>query len=222
MLLKKVLLTQKMRLAALGAYLDSVGDTMGRAHFVPNNNQLVIAIVGRRGSGKTLLLTELLRDAFEHKRKVIANYHLRFPYTYLRLEDVAKLPESIHDAALGLDELHMAADSRDFTRKSNRNLSTLFTQMRKRRCTVYYTTQFQSQIDKRIRQHTDVLIHCEPTDVPGVIRATVHDAPALMFSHVRDTILNRFVFDGRGIFDLYDTNEVITWEDDEDDEDTDA
>lgn len=178
---------------------------------IPQTNQLVIGIVGPRGSGKTLLLTDYLRDAYEHGRKVIANYHLSFPFQYMRLKEVAQMPPSMRNAVVGLDELHIAADSRDFMGVNNRRISTLITQMRKRQCTVYYTTQFMSQVDRRIRLHTDLLIRCEALE-PGIVEASVHDYQKLAYSHRTDHFLDSFVFDGSPIFHLYDTNEIILWD----------
>lgn len=168
----------------------------------------VVGIIGNRGAGKTCLMTDLLYKDYKAGRKVIANYHLKFPVVYMSFEKVATLPEELQDATLGFDELGIGADSRAFFSKRNSKISKLVTQIRKRKCLLYYTVQRFNLIDKRIREQTDYFILMEAKKAKGVFIGYVLDGGT------GDNI-RRFVFYGHKAFGLYDTNEIIDFEEEE-------
>ena len=74
----------------------------------------VVGIIGNRGAGKTCLLTSLLYIDSQLGNKIICNYSVKFPATYMTFSQVADLPESLKGATLGFDELGIGADSREF------------------------------------------------------------------------------------------------------------
>lgn len=162
----------------------------------------VVGIIGNRGAGKTCLLTSLLYIDYNMKHKIIANYHLKFPFTYMPFEELSELPESLKGATIGMDELGIGADSRQFFSKRNSNITKLITQLRKRHCLLYYTVQRHNLIDKRIRQQTDNYILMEKTGHKGIFTMRMLDGWTL-------ELLSKSSFDGRKFFDMYDTNEII-------------
>ncbi len=169
----------------------------------------VIGIIGNRGSGKTCLMTSLLYIDYNLQHKIIANYHLKFPCIYMSFPQIAELPEEMTGATLGFDELGIGADSRQFFSKRNNNIGKLITQIRKRKCLLYYTVQRLNLIDKRIRQQTDRYILMEASPNPGRFIMRMIDAN-------NGDLIYKSVFDGRQFFQLYDTNEIIDLEEEDD------
>lgn len=171
----------------------------------------ITAILGRRGDGKTCFATFLAKLDAARGRKIYANYTLiGIPYEKITLSQVAQLPEWLHDATIILDEIQEGADSREIFKSGNKQITKLATQLRKRKLTLYYTTQVITMVDKRMRQQTDYLVECEATDKvnPTHFRVRVYDRE-LPFN---TDMINEFIFNGEPIFKHYDTNEVIHYD----------
>lgn len=171
----------------------------------------LIGIVGDRGAGKTCLMTALLYIDYANGHKIVANYHLNFPFKYMSFQKVAELPPDIKNATLGFDELGIGADSREFFKKRNSGIGKLITQIRKRNCLMYYTVQRLNLIDKRIRQQTDKYILLEKTANHGI-------SVLRLLEGWNTEMLAKTTFDGRRFFDMYDTNEIIEAEEMEEDD----
>lgn len=174
----------------------------------------IIAILGKMGSGKTCFLTYLMYLDYKAGRKVVADYGLKFPNTYLTLDQIATLPDEIQGASVAVDEIHEAADSRSIFKKGNAGVTKLVSQIRKRKCVFYYTTQVLKKVDKRIRDVTDMFITCDPYGQP--VRF-VDGQPEYHYFIIRvyndrfGEPMKEFIFHGAPFFDLYDTNEIITF-----------
>jgi len=129
---------------------------------------MIIGYVGTRGRGKTL---SCVREAYEHQLKgytVYANLELdrkMFPnYVQLTgqmLVDFVKGEEQFKKAFFILDEVHVYLDSRSGMSKRNVIISYFILQTRKRDVRLGYTTQFIDQVDKRLRQPTEVFVTCQ-------------------------------------------------------------
>lgn len=168
----------------------------------------VLGIIGRRGSGKTLLAVAYLYDFYKNKgKKIYSNIRLGFPYTPLTEEDIATLPPEMHGSVVLIDEIQAWYHAYNFLSKGARNLSTLLSQLRKRDITLIYTTQFYNYATKPTRQQTDYVITMESiAGMPkGVAKATIFD-PKEFAGY---DIIQEFQFDGRPYFNLYDTTEVV-------------
>jgi GTPase SAR1 family protein len=170
----------------------------------------ITCILGTRGSGKTLFMTGLAHRYHEKdKVKVYANFHLtKIPYEYITFSKLATLPEELYDAVVFLDEIQVGADSYEIFKKSNKAITTFATQLRKRRITLYYSTQVFTMATKRLRQQTNFIIECWPTKSNGIIDIMVFDR-ALPF---QQQMIKQFQFDGRKFFACYDTDELIGFE----------
>jgi len=70
----------------------------------------------------------------------------------------------LRKAVLILDEVHVYIDSRSGMSKKNVILSYFVLQTRKRDVRLLYTTQFIDQVDKRLRQPTEVFVQCQNFD----------------------------------------------------------
>jgi hypothetical protein len=170
----------------------------------------ITCILGTRGSGKTLFMTGLAHRYFsKDKCKIYANYHLtKIPYQYITFAELATLPDDLYDAVVFLDEIQVGADSYEIFKKSNKSITTFATQLRKRRITLYYSTQVFTMATKRLRQQTNFIIECHPTSMNGVVDVLIFDR-ALPF---QQQLIKQFEFDGRPFFGAYDTDEVIEFD----------
>lgn len=119
---------------------------------------MLVGIMGKMGSGKTLSQT-ILATYLHLKTKVpvFANYTLYgLPYTRINsLKELWKLDNAI----ICLDEIWLSMDSRLW--KDNVAVTRFINQTRKKKLTVFFTTQHIKQVELRTRNATDILIYCE-------------------------------------------------------------
>ena len=125
---------------------------------------------GKTGSGKTLgVVKEAIRD-FVTGRELWANMRFQnVPYYEIDMVDlidavISESSDMINEKpkTLILDEISTLFDGRRAGSNMNTTLSMFFAQCRKRRFNVYYTSQWISGADVRLRVLTDELIRCEP------------------------------------------------------------
>lgn len=126
---------------------------------------------GATGSGKTLsLIKEGVRDCILG-RTIYSNMKkiLNMPYYYINLEDLILMVQNeeldVNDdnpKSLLLDEIHTMFDGRRSSSRENIDFSVFISQCRKRRFNVYYTSQWISGADIRIRTLTSELVRCIP------------------------------------------------------------
>lgn len=119
---------------------------------------MLTGVMGKMGAGKTLSQTIL--GIFLHlqtKAPIFTNYTLKgVPYT--RISSLSELWQ-INNGIVLLDELWLSMDSRMW--KDNVAVTRFINQTRKKRITLFYTTQHIRQVELRTRNATDVLIYCE-------------------------------------------------------------
>lgn len=168
----------------------------------------IYAIIGDRGAGKTALMTHLLFQDSEAGIPVVSNYRLYFHHTYMSLKEIAELPESIQDSTIGIDEFQIGADSRSAMSKANMQLTKFVTQLRKRNCVLYFTTQRFNLIDKRIRDQVDYTMM-----ISNVSTKREPDISLLQtFDRWTGEMVGEKVFYLKKAFSLYNTNEIIEFE----------
>lgn len=165
----------------------------------------ITGILGRRGAGKTLYAVYLLYQYYQQGYKIYSNIKLHFPYHELTLDMLSTLPKELNGSIIFTDEIQMWADAYNFLSKDSKAITTMATQLRKRKCQWIFTTQFFKQAVLRLRNQTDYLITMERYQVDGKSKAIVYDPTAWE----GEDEIGRFTFDGRKYFDLYDTNEVV-------------
>jgi len=175
-------------------------------------NNIVVGIYGFKGSGKTTALTLLLfcEEQEKNLKNTYANYRLSFPFKWLRGTSMINLSRTLDDSAIGVDELHEYADSRNSGSLQNKRVSDFFLQSRHTRSNVYYTTQYKDQIDKRIRRITDIDIISEnlfiDSDGDGdddMFRLTIHDRRRF------DIKPRQVTFYAKPVFDMFDSTQRI-------------
>jgi len=177
---------------------------------VSNQNNLVVGIKGLKGGGKTLFLTLLLYLDYLNGKKIYSNYRLCFPHEIIDVEKLVKLDVELKDASIGIDEIHMICDSRRSGRKQNLLMSYFVLQSRHRSVNLYYTTQFNRQVDVRIRENTDVDVVCvnlgfdsDGDGLNDIFRVIIKD------KRVIPPVVRSKVLYGKLLFSLYDTNYIV-------------
>jgi len=162
-----------------------------------------IGIEGGLGSGKTLLMTFFLY-AEQHKlqKRIFANYKLNFLYEVLDMNKVLAEMGELQNVAIGIDEFHIFADSRMSASKRNRMISYFALQTRKRNVSLYFTSQFLDQVEKRLRRLVDYRIICEQMGKDW-FKYTLIDLTGW------EPRMREFRLKGDKIFDLYSTDEIV-------------
>lgn len=159
---------------------------------------MFIGFTGSLGSGKTLSMTFWGRYlASRLHMPVYSNYKTSFSQQI----DSWDYLTSITNGVVLLDELHITFDSRLWSNTAKRTHFLL--QTRKKNLCVMYTTQHISQVDKRIRNISDIVCLCEKKN--GMIRNSV--VQFLTGEMGRQLVLKNIPLVGR----WYDTNEIVTY-----------
>lgn len=172
---------------------------------------MIVGILGLKDSGKTLVMSWLLAlEHFNYGNAVLSNYLLNFPSKIINVQEVVELRPNLKNAAIGIDEIQTIADSRRHGKKQNILLGHFILQSRHRSVNLYFTSQFENQYDKRIRQNTDIKIICEnlyiDSDGDGhddLFRIIVQDA-----RRTPPLIEQRIIY-GKPLFKMYDTDYII-------------
>ena len=175
----------------------------------------IFAILGRRGSGKTLHMTYLATQYINEGFKVVSNVAFKgFKYHYIEYEQLIydllsmdDFPDYLREAVLFFDELQLVADSYNFNSKETRALTKLVTQIRKLKSTMYWSTQVFTMVTKRVRDQTNFITQVLPSTTKGVSKVTVYD----YMGHENGLKVKQFLFDGRPYFNKYDTNHIISY-----------
>jgi len=174
-------------------------------------NNLVVGLKGLKGSGKTLVMTLFLYYEWRmFKKKIYTNFKVSFPHEILDINKLIKLDTELQNAVIGLTELHMICDARRSGKKQNIQMSYFVLQSRHRGVNFYYDTQFNRQIDIRIRENTDINVVCEnlciDSDGDGfndLFRIIIQDKRIIPISFIEKIVY------GRPFFDVYDTNYIV-------------
>jgi hypothetical protein len=172
---------------------------------------MIIGCIGDRGSGKTLFMTYEAYNHYRNGKKVWSNYHLKFP----------KLPNTtppqlipndffinfekynLKDVAMFIDEFYVYIDSRSSQSNVNKVMSYFLNQTRKTHVDLYYSSQFFSQVDKRLRFNTERFI---------IPKCFVKNGKKYILIEVcnRDLkLLKKFVLIAEAIYPFYETDEII-------------
>lgn len=148
---------------------------------------LTILLIGRRGQGKTLLMTYLAAVMQERYRRsgkpsrVFSNYWTSFadlstPFIFDAMLDPSH-PQygRIQRGLLCVDEIQTAAASRRAMAGINLSVSGLLTQIRKRQLEVLFTTQFPQVLDQQVLIQTDLFLECSLVAGGRGVQVLVHD-----------------------------------------------
>ncbi|MCJ7572352.1 MAG: hypothetical protein MUO82_10850 [Candidatus Thermoplasmatota archaeon] len=173
-------------------------------------NNLVVGILGTKGSGKTLLLTILLYLDFLSGKKIYTNYEVNFPHEIIDINKLINLDKELTNSTIGITEIHTICDSRRSGNKQNVQFSYFVLQSRHRSVNLYYDSQFNRQFDIRIRENTDITIVTEnlfiDSDNDGIndiFRAVIQD------KRIMPVTYKELMVYGRPFFDKYNTDYIV-------------
>lgn len=165
---------------------------------------VLIGIVGELGAGKTLTATYITwRNWFYKKKQVYSNITL-YGIPFKKVDSVQDFDKMKHGVFLG-DELWLWVDSRSAPTIKNRITSTILLKSRKRNLTILYTSQSFSQIDRRVRNVTDMLIY-------PILNRTNTICKAIVFQGSNPSpanILKTLYFYTEPIYKMYNSNEEV-------------
>jgi len=179
---------------------------------------MIHLVIGRQGSGKTLLLVKKAYEYHKSGKTVYSNVHLNFPYKKIDYNDIVNCV--YENAIVIIDEIHQLIPSRNAMSKRNREICDSFLSMvRKKGLILYGSTQTERKVDIRMREESDFVTECEkyiyknkkfhhvvqsrtfPKKIPIIIKLKVFDTYT---SNILETS-----FRGNYLFDMFDTKQII-------------
>jgi hypothetical protein len=90
-------------------------------------------------------------------------------------------------------------------------ITTFATQLRKRRITLYYSTQVFKMATKRLRDQTNFLLTCDHNQPPGFVKIEVYE----YIAYSAHNYIKTLQYNLTSFFNAYDTDEVITYSESE-------
>jgi hypothetical protein len=178
--------------------------------FNEQQNNLVVGFKGLKGSGKTLAMTLFIYMEYLRGKKVYTNYEVSFPHELIDVQKLVELDIELQNSVIAIDELHMICDSRRSSKKQNILMSYFILQSRHRSVNFYYTTQFDRQVDVRIRENTDINVVCENLyidsdgdDNVDLFRLIIQD------KRMRPIRIKNKVLYGKPVFGMYSGDKII-------------
>jgi hypothetical protein len=139
----------------------------------------IIGVMGDFGVGKTLSLVQQgLKIANHRKRRIVANFSCNYKYLkeYCKIkgynqinwrhieirndQDLLKLVSCIN-AIILLDEAGLEMFSRNFKNQSRSDVLHEMFQIRKSKSMIMYSCQYIDQVDKQMKDNTQLWIYCK-------------------------------------------------------------
>jgi zona occludens toxin (predicted ATPase) len=172
---------------------------------------MIIIYLGRRGSGKTLSMVKDAYIEYKRGRKIISNIE-GIPFaSYMSNQDILAIDKNsnIKNAVILIDEAQIFFDSRRSMKKENISFSNFVQQIRKRDIILLLTTQFANAVEKRLRDHADIIAKVQFIHGVNLCRVKYIDLTSIEdeFSQNYDNV--EVIYDASKIFKLYDTNQMI-------------
>jgi energy-coupling factor transporter ATP-binding protein EcfA2 len=169
----------------------------------------VILVLGRRGAGKSNLMTAMAKIYADAGVRVIANFHLfGIRYVYMTFDEIVKAfhenPDALRDSVLMLDEIKAGGDAYKFYTNEVQMLASLFTQIRKLHSTIYFGAQVVTQAAKRLREQIDYVFELTNAGVKGVTVINKYEIIDGFEEYISSNL-----FDGRPYWHNYDTDELV-------------
>jgi len=172
---------------------------------------VIVGFIGDMGGGKSLSMVKQAKQYYDQGYNIYSNIKLNFPYETYNLTDILQYAESegtFYKAVFLIDEAHIYLDSRMSASKRNIVMSYFITQTRKKDVKLLYTTQSLMQVDKRLRERSDMLIYCftKIIDKKKDIRVTLN---YIVIKKMKGNIIKKDYFISNDYYNLYDTYEVV-------------
>lgn len=160
---------------------------------------MIVGIDGGLGSGKTYTAVWLAAQEAS-ARPIFANFDLAIATRVWTWRELCALRSGM----FLWDEAHLDIDSRMFG--SNVSVTPWLTQTRKLGMDIVYMTQSYDQVDKRLRNLTDVLIRCS-----RVVAADSRRGTRMMVINIfeQKVVTDAIMAHDTGIYALYDTHQMV-------------
>jgi len=168
----------------------------------------MIGVIGRMGQGKTLSMTVLgCYLAYKTKSSIVSRHKVNIAGTkqIKTVEDIWATGRTV----LMWDEIWIDVDSREYDK--NVDLSRFAMYTRKKEIIMMYTAQHFSQVEKRIRKATDIIISCEKRII--IDRKTGKKKKThrltMIDGHTNNVYKILTINNPEKFYHLYNTNEII-------------
>ncbi len=169
----------------------------------------VIAIVGQPRSGKTLLMTIILKNDHDDKNnRIFSNYKLTFAHEILNkdfMKKYVKDKETLINSSIGLDDVHTFMESRISGSVKNRIGSYFMLQTGKNNIDLVYVTHFIGMVDKRLRAITEYVLYPTFDKEKDLLKVKIVDV-------FRRKTKKKIIRNVSKYFKLYDTTEVVDFD----------
>lgn len=161
---------------------------------------MIILFEGIAGSGKTLLLSRMVRKEWKRKREIYSNFPLWYDEDKTRVKRWYALDETYHlkEGVLVIDEGQKFFDARDWFNLP-KTFRDLLSEHRHHFLDVYTTTQNARFIDYRVRANIHEVFKCQ-----SIFRFPGKQRHKPLIQIIRATHRRR----------IMDENDRITWEKD--------
>jgi ABC-type uncharacterized transport system ATPase subunit len=178
--------------------------------------KMIVGIIGKMGSGKTLTMTLLAYIMQQSGKNIRTNFNINFPHQIMTKADITNYGkgqgQEIQNTVLCLDEVQTILDCR--TSNKNRVMTYFILQTRKRGVDILYTSQQFFNVEKRLRENTNILLECTPVKKEGTKTLEYIHIDVIEY-HGREIFspiktINLKVSDK--IYKLYDTYQIINYD----------
>lgn len=136
----------------------------GRIPVLPHSD--VIGLFGKRGSGKSAAAAVMTLNLMGSRQGIntpVFYYPPSFGFVYgqpLPPDELVQIPEKLNGAIVILDEMQVLLSKYRAMSTSSNLIRAFLTQVRKRGCTVIYTSNSPETIDHQVSQQTDFHGQC--------------------------------------------------------------
>ena len=179
---------------------------------------MIIGIIGKMGSGKTLTMVLLAYIMQKSGKRLKTNFDINITHEKITKSDIKAYGDGkgqeIRETVLCLDEVQTMLDCR--TSSKNRIMTYFILQTRKRGVDILYTTQQFFNVEKRLRENTNMILECHPEYSPLDKKKLLAIRIDIIEYHGREIFTPvktlRFKADEK-IYKLYDTYQIINYND---------
>ena len=170
--------------------------------------KMIICIVGKPGSGKTLVQTWIAIRMYQRGDIVYSNFTIKNPFIDKEISRKIKSKGDLdhaHDGWLIIDEAAKLADSRQSMSSSNQFSTKVLQLNRKRGLSLVYSAQDAFMIDIRLRENTDYvlmpqivyIINGKETKIKQDLFEPINPKLLLPFAYLKVYFYHAFVFYGK-------------------------
>src|SRR3990172_9831934 len=178
---------------------------------------MIHLIIGRQGSGKTLLMVKQAYEGFKSGKVIYSNVALHFPYIKISINDIIEC--KLNNAIVIIDEIHLLLPARNSMAKKSRLICDGFLSMvRKKGLEVYGSTQTLRKVDIRFREESDFNYLCRKFIFKNKIFSECYDdkeisknTAIIINLDIEETLTGAMInrhFIGNDYFKLFNTKQI--------------